>query len=81
MSAIAEHYEVSGSCIEDINKGRRWTKDNISYPIRKNSKSLAHQGENQNTAVLTEEDVFNIRRRYVHEEINSIFEDYKHKIS
>lgn len=81
MSEIANIYNVSGSAIEDINKGRRRILDNIDYPIRKNAKSFSHQGEKQNTSVLTEQDVINIRLRYVNEEIKDIFEDYKNKIS
>lgn len=81
MSYIGEVYSISGSAIEDINKGRRRVQDNIDYPIRKNAKSIAHQGEYQNTAILKTEDVYEIRRRYVNEELKEIFEDYKHIIS
>lgn len=80
MSYIGEEFGVSGSAIEDINKGRRWPRE-LSYPIRKNAKSVSHQGEYQNTAVLTSEDVWSIRRRYVNETLPEIFEDYKHKIA
>jgi group I intron endonuclease len=80
MSYIAEEFGVSGSAIEDINKGRRWTQD-LDYPIRKSAKSIAHQGEYQNTAILTSEDVLSIRRRYEYESLPEIFEDYKNKIS
>lgn len=80
MSYIGESYGVSGSTIEDINKGRRWTQ-NIEYPIRKNAKSVSHQGQYQNTAILTSEDVYMIRKRYEFETLPEIFEDYKEKIS
>jgi hypothetical protein len=81
MSYIAEDFGVSGSAIEEINKGRSWVKDGIDYPIRKNAKSFSHQGEYQNTAVLTSEEVWSIRNRYVTESLPEIFEDYKEKIS
>lgn len=81
MSQIGEMYGVSGSCIEDINKGRRRTKDNLIYPLRDNARSVAHRGERQNTAVLKESDVIVIRQRYVTESLEEIFEDYKHIIS
>lgn len=81
MSEIAIIYGVSGSCIEDINKGRRRTKDTLNYPLRKNTRSIAHRGEHQNTAALTESDVITIRLRYVNESLPEIFEDYKHQIS
>ena len=81
MSQIAIMYQVSASCIEDINKGRRRTKDDLHYPLRENTRSIAHRGENQNTAVLSESEVIEIRNRYVNEEISSIYEDYKNRIS
>lgn len=80
MSYIAEQFGVSGSTIEDINKGRRWARE-IDYPIRTKAKSMAHQGEYQNTAVLTSEDVYSIRNRYVNETLDEIFVDYSNKIS
>ena len=80
MSYIAEEFNMSGTAIEDINKGSTWARD-IDYPIRKNARSMSHQGEYQNTAVLTSEDVLTIRRRYVSETLPEIFEDYKEKIS
>ena len=81
ISKIAEMYQVSGSCIEDINKGRRRVQDDLQYPLRSNTRSIGHRGEHQNTAVLSETDVIEIRNRYVNEEINSIYEDYKNKIA
>lgn len=81
MSVIAEEFGVSGSCVEDINKGRRRVLENLKYPIRKNAKSLAHQGELQNTALLNSEQVFIIRSRYVNEDINEIYKDYKNIIA
>lgn len=80
MSYIAEQYGVTGSAIEDINKGKNWARD-IDYPIRKNAKSVAHRGEYHNRAVLTKEDVYTIRKRYVHETLPEIYEDFKEKIS
>ena len=81
MSQIGKMYQVSGSCIEDINKGRRRTKDNLQYPLRKNTRSIGHRGERQNTAILSESDVIEIRNRYVNEELLTIYEDYKDRIS
>ena len=81
MSQIAEMYQVSGSCVEDINKGRRRTKDNLQYPLRIDTRSISHRGELQNTAVLSENEVIEIRNRYVNEELQNIYEDYKNRIS
>ena len=81
MSQIAEMYQVSGSCVEDINKGCRRTKDNLQYPLRTNTRSISHRGELQNTAILSENEVIEIRNRYVNEDLQNIYEDYKNKIS
>ena len=80
MSEIGKMFNVSGSCVEDINKGRRRHSDDYDYPIRKNAKSFAHRGEKQNLAKVTEQDVLTIRNRYVNETLPEIFEDYKDKI-
>lgn len=78
---IGKIFNVSGSCIEDINKGRRWYQSNLHYPLRQNAKSIVHRGEKQNTAVLSELDVLEIRQRYVNEKIRDIYKDYENKIS
>lgn len=78
---IGNMFNVTGSCIEDINKGRRRRNEKYTYPLRENNKSIAHRGERQNTAKLTEEEVIIIRNRYVNEEIKEIYEDYKDKIT
>lgn len=80
FNEIGELFDVSGSCIEDINKGRRWAQSNLCYPLRTNNKSLAHRGEKQNTAKLSEADVLTIRQRYVNESLPQIYENYKHLI-
>ena len=74
-------FHVSGSCIEDINKGRRRRKPDKDYPIRKAAKSVSHRGEKQNGAILTEKDVMEIRNRYVNETLEEIYEDYKDRMS
>lgn len=81
MSQIAHMYQVSSGCIEDINKGRRRSKDNLHYPLRANTRSIGHRGEFQNTAILSEKDVIEIRNRYVNEKILDIYENYKDRIS
>lgn len=81
MTEIAKMYQVSSSCIEDINKGRRRVQDNLTYPLRDNTRSLAHRGERTNTAILKETDVIEIRNRYVNETIPEIYEDYKDRIT
>lgn len=74
-------FNVSGSCIEDINKGRRRRQEGLIYPLRSNARSIAHRGEKQNTAALTEKEVLEIRNRYVNETIKEIYKDFSDKIS
>lgn len=77
---IGKMFNVSSSCIEDINKGRRRRQENLSYPLRSNAKAMAHRGEKQNTATLTEGQVLEIRNRYVNEDVKTIYKDYAHLI-
>lgn len=78
---IGSMFNVSGSCIEDINKGRRRRQEGLIYPLRSNARSIAHRGEKQNTAALTEKEVLEIRNRYVNETIKEIYKDFSDKIS
>lgn len=80
INQIAKQFNVSSSCIEDINKGKNWVQDNLEYPIRKKAKSLAHSGEYSNNTVLTNALVMEIRQRYVNESLNNIYKDYKNLI-
>ena len=76
MNQIAEQYNVSGSCIEDLNKGRRWHFDNVEdYPIRKNAKSVGH---NKYQATLDNE-IVEIRKQYITHslpELKKMYPDY-----
>lgn len=81
MKDIATMFNVSDSCVEDINKGRRRVRDNINYPIRQNAKSFAHSGENSCNALLTNVTVMKIRQRYVNEDLPTIYKDYCDLIS
>lgn len=78
---IGAMFHVSGSCIEDINKGRRRAQPQYIYPLRLNNKSLAHRGERQNTTVLSEIEVLEIRQRYINEDLETIYQDYQSRIS
>lgn len=70
---IANKYNVSSSCIEDINKGKNWTNPKYDYPIRKNTSSIGHS---LSTSQFTPEEIMNIRNRYVNESLESILKDY-----
>ena len=80
MSEIAAIYSVSGSCIEDINKGRRRVQQNLSYPIRLDARSIAHRGEQNNFTILNDDLVMEIRTKYVNKAIPELVQEYKHLI-
>lgn len=80
MNKIGQMFNVTGSCIEDINKGRRRVQEGLDYPLRKNAKSVGHYGEGSAFSVLTTEAVMDIRQRYVNETIDQIYLDYQHLI-
>ena len=73
ISEIASMYNVSGSCIEDINNGYNWFNSNISYPIRKNAKSVGHS---LSMSQFTTDEIMNIRQRYINESLKDILKDY-----
>lgn len=70
---IADQFNVSSSCIEDINKGRSWVKENTQYPIRRNAKSIGHTWSTSN---FTPEQIMTMRNRYVNETITQILKDF-----
>lgn len=73
MKEIAEQYHVSGSCIEDINKGKNRFNPSLSYPIRKNAASIGHA---MTTSQFTADEIMLMRQRYVTESLKDILKDY-----
>lgn len=73
MSEIAKRYNVSGSCIEDINKGKNRFNSQLQYPIRKDTMTIGHS---MSTSQFTEEEIMKMRRRYVQESLKEILKDY-----
>jgi hypothetical protein len=53
-----------------------YTEENKQYYIFKNS-----QGENGSQSKFSNEEVLNIRKRYVNEDAKTIYKDYKNQIS
>lgn len=79
---LAKEYNISQSIISQINDGFRWTSvgaDIYTYPIR--YQGIMRAGEKNPKAVLTNEDVIEMRKRYVNETANEIYKDYKDKCS
>ena len=80
INTIAEQYQVAFSTIYRINKGEIWSDPKESYPLRL-SNDLARKGSNNGRAIFSEEEVYEIRKRYVDHTINELYPDYKDKCS
>ena len=72
---IAEKFNCSSSVIDDINNGKRYIIEDEEYPIRK--KKFRARGSNNQSSLISEEEVLLIRQRYINETISQIYEDYK----
>lgn len=73
---IAKKYNITQSIISRINNGQNWTTIGaFEYPIRKNGATRV--GAMHCKAALNEDQVIQIRQRYVNESGSSIYEDYK----
>lgn len=83
---VYEEYKdiISFSYFQNLWQGRSWnhimpevfTEENKQYYIYQNS-----NGGNGASAKFTDEEVINIRKRYVNESAKTIYEDYKNRVS
>lgn len=83
---VYEKYKniISFKYFQNIWQGRSWshimpevyTEENKQYYIFKNS-----QGENGSQSKFSNEEVLNIRKRYVNEDAKTIYKDYENQIS
>ena len=80
INVIAEQYQVAFSTIYRINKGEIWSDSNESYPLRL-SNDLARKGSDNGRAIFSEEEVYEIRKKYVNHTVNELYIDYKDKCS
>lgn len=74
--AIAKHFNCSPATIDRINNGDGYIVEGEQYPIRVFKKS---QGENNAFSLLTNDEVIEIRKRYVGETGREIYNDYRDK--
>lgn len=79
INEIADYYHVHISQIYRINRGESWREDN-EYPLRKWNLE-ARNGQQNGRGTFTDEEVLNIRQRYVKETVDQIYIDYKDKCS
>lgn len=76
--------KISFGYFQNLWQGKSWshimpevfTKENKQYYIYQNS-----QGENGASAQFTNEEVIQLRHRYVNETAKQIYEDYKNRVS
>lgn len=79
---ISKIMNCSSSLIDNINNGKRYKRDDENYPLSKsNSKKGAKCGSLNHNSIFTDEEVFNLRKRFVDETMSSLYNDYKNKIS
>lgn len=72
---LAEKYDLTQSEISQINTGHKWGNlGNYDYPIRKDEKA---KGQDSPRAVLNNDLVLEIRKRYVNESGRQIYKDYE----
>lgn len=61
LEIIQKHkLTISDRHIASINSGESWRNENITYPIRKNTKSISKQGNKNPSSKLTQENVYAI---------------------
>ena len=77
---MATKYDVQVSTIYKINRGETWYNSELSYPIRTWTDE-ARPGSQNGRSVFTEEEVLQIRKRYVNETVNDMYPDYKNRCS
>lgn len=80
ISELATKYDVQVSTIYRINRGETWYNSELSYPIRTWTDE-ARPGSQNGRSDFTEEEVLQIRKRYVNETVNDMYPDYKNRCS
>ena len=77
---IASKYSLAPSTISEINFGKIGLDKNENYPLRKNATSLSNRGEKNGKAILSDEEVIQIRKKFVNLELNQLYEEYRTRI-
>lgn len=80
ISSLANEYQVQVSTIYRINRGETWYNSHLSYPLRTWTEE-ARPGSQNGRSNFTEEEVLNIRKRYVMESVNEMYPDYADRCS
>lgn len=81
FESIASNYKVSPSLISMINTGAIWNNENgYSYPLRENDYRTNKGGLNSN-AILTDEQVINIRKEYIEKTLPELYSSWEKVIS
>lgn len=78
---IAQEFGISQSEISGINDGSKWKEiGDCQYPIRIDKNNVRH-GENNATSILSDNQVLEIRNRYMNESCTNVYKDYKDILS
>lgn len=80
MEDIAKDFNVSISLISMINNGKTWHDNKYNYPIR-DFKINRARGERVNTAIFSDKEVLQIRKKYVKCSLLELYEEYKDRCS
>lgn len=81
LSKIASKYNLAPSTISEINFGKLGFQEGEKYPLRKNAIGISNRGGKNGRAILSDDEVISIRKKFVTTELNELYEQYKEKIS
>lgn len=76
---ISKMFNCSSSTIDNINLGKTYRRDNISYPINE-SFELRKRGTMNHNCLYTYDEVLELRKLYVNHTVRDIYENYKELI-
>lgn len=76
--AIAKHFSCSSSTVDDINNGKKYARENISYPIRFWKRSL---GEKNWNSMFTDDEVLELRRQFVYRTMSDLYIEFGKNIN
>lgn len=77
---IGALFDVSSDLVGLINKGAVWVNNSLIYPLRDTSLSHA-RGERVSTAICSDQEILEIREKFVNHTLEEIYEEYKNKYS
>lgn len=80
FTELANKYNVSISLISMINSGKVWNDSKEKYPLIDSSINRA-KGEKVNTSLSSDEEIIEIRKKFVNYTLDELYQEYKEKYS